>query len=75
MTEGAGDYYLAYATFVAPDGDQFALDVTGINVPIDAPSIQAAPGPIPGAGLLSYLPLGILGVGSMGWKRLRMRSV
>jgi hypothetical protein len=38
-------------------------------------ALQAAPGPIPGAGLLSYIALGLLGVGSIGWKRLRMRSV
>jgi hypothetical protein len=30
-----------------------------------------APGPIPGAGLLSYLALAILGLGSIRWKRLR----
>jgi hypothetical protein len=34
----------------------------------------AAPGPIPGAGLLSYLALGIIGLGSMGLKRLRGRT-
>jgi hypothetical protein len=34
----------------------------------------AAPGPIPGAGPLSYLALGILGVGSAAWKRLRRRQ-
>jgi hypothetical protein len=31
----------------------------------------AAPGPIPGTGLLSYLALGFLGLGSLGWKRLQ----
>jgi len=30
-----------------------------------------APGPIPGAGLLSYLALGLLGLSSVGWKRFR----
>jgi hypothetical protein len=34
-----------------------------------------APGPIPGAGLLSYIAIGILGLGSVDWQRLRMRSV
>jgi probable HAF family extracellular repeat protein len=30
-----------------------------------------APGLIPGAGLLSYIALGLLGIGSYGWRRLR----
>jgi hypothetical protein len=34
-------------------------------------SVSAAPGPIPGAGLLSYVAIGLLGLGSIGWKRLR----
>jgi hypothetical protein len=33
--------------------------------------VTPAPGPIPGAGALSYVALGLLGLGSMGWKRLR----
>jgi hypothetical protein len=32
-----------------------------------------APGPIPGTGPLSYISLGLLGLGSVGWKRLRQR--
>jgi hypothetical protein len=38
-------------------------------------STDAAPGPIPGAGLLSYLALGLFGLGSYGWKRLRARGL
>lgn len=34
-------------------------------------SLGAAPGPICGSGLLSYIALGLLGLGSYGWKRLR----
>jgi hypothetical protein len=34
-------------------------------------AVQASPGPIPGAGFLSYVALGLLGVGSAGWKRWR----
>jgi hypothetical protein len=35
--------------------------------------VSAAPGPIPGAGLLSYPTLGVLGLISAGWKRLNKR--
>jgi hypothetical protein len=35
-------------------------------------SVTPAPGPIPGAGLLSYVAVGLLGLGSIGWKRLLM---
>jgi hypothetical protein len=34
-------------------------------------TVSAAPGPIPGAGMLSYIAIGLLGLGSIGWKRLR----
>jgi hypothetical protein len=37
-------------------------------------SVEAAPGPIPGAGLLSYIALGLFGLGSAGFKRWRRRS-
>jgi hypothetical protein len=43
-----------------------SLDSSGIVITTDP-----APGPIPGAGLLSYLALGLMGLGSLGWKRLR----
>jgi hypothetical protein len=33
--------------------------------------VSATPGPIPGSGFLSYIALGLLGLGSLGWKRLR----
>jgi hypothetical protein len=53
------------------------LDFTGgsgfyVN-DIQVNEVSAAPGPIPGAGLLSYIALGLLGVGSVGWKRLNKR--
>jgi hypothetical protein len=35
------------------------------------PTIAAAPGPIPGAGLLSYIAIGLLCLGTAGWRRLR----
>jgi hypothetical protein len=35
---------------------------------------QSRLGPIPGAGLLSYLAPGLTGLGSMGWKRLRVMN-
>jgi hypothetical protein len=38
-------------------------------------TLAAAPGPIPGAGLLSCLALGLFGLGSTGWKRLRAGTV
>ncbi len=34
-------------------------------------NLVAAPGPIPGAGLLSYIALGVLGLGSAAWRRYR----
>jgi hypothetical protein len=37
-------------------------------------TVNAAPGPIPGAGLLSYIALGLMGLGSMGWKKLRQQT-
>jgi hypothetical protein len=36
-----------------------------------AVDITAAPGPPPGSGLLSYIALAMLGLGSAAWKRLR----
>jgi hypothetical protein len=41
---------------------------------LDNVVVNAAPGPIPGAGLLSYIALGLFGFGSMGWKRLRQQG-
>ena len=51
------------------------LDFTGgsgfyVN-DIQVNEVNAAPGPIPGAGLLSYIALGLFGVGSVGWRWLR----
>jgi hypothetical protein len=45
------------------------------NGKVEISFVSAAPGPIPGAGLLSYLTLGLLGLGSYGWKRLRVSAV
>jgi hypothetical protein len=42
---------------------------------MDITLASAAPGTIPGAGLLSYIALGILRLGSMGWKGLRQRVI
>ena len=41
------------------------------SVDLSNVTITSAPGSIPGTGLLSYLALGLLGLGSYGWKRLR----
>jgi hypothetical protein len=43
------------------------LDSTGAL----AVATNAASGPIPGAGLLSYLALGAIGLGTAAWKRFR----
>jgi hypothetical protein len=32
---------------------------------------RPAPGPIPGAGMLSYVAIGLVGLGTAGWKRWR----
>jgi hypothetical protein len=41
---------------------------------LDNVVVNAAPGPIPGAGLFSYIALGLLGLCSAGWNRLRQRA-
>jgi probable HAF family extracellular repeat protein len=38
---------------------------------VNAADLGAAPGPVPGSGLLSFFAIGLLGLGSYGWKRLR----
>jgi hypothetical protein len=45
-----------------------------VGGPFTYHDVNAAPGPIPGAGLLSYVALGFLGLGSEGWKRYPYRS-
>jgi hypothetical protein len=58
--EGSGDSFIGG---VGVDGSNLGDPGTW--------TLQAAPGPIPGAGLLSYLALGLLSLGSVEWKRFR----
>jgi hypothetical protein len=60
----------ANGSFFMPNGGP-QIDSTGANNAFNA---VAAPGPIPGAGFLSYIALGLLSLGSMGWKRLRQQT-
>jgi hypothetical protein len=62
-----GDGTLSYSFVGHGGGGAGELSATYTNV-------SAAPGPIPGAGLLSYIALAMLGLGSAGWKRWRRRS-
>jgi hypothetical protein len=54
-------------------GDTYGFYVSSLDSVLGRGEIQvsAAPSPIPGAGFLSYITLGLLGLGSLGWKRLR----
>ena len=61
--------------FVGTGND--TLTFKAVNDPaywfVDAVSVEAAPGPVPGAGLLSYLTLGLVGLCSASWNRWRKR--
>jgi hypothetical protein len=64
-------------TFNAPSAGlySFTLEYAGVNGPPERLELSQAPGPIPGAGLLSYIALALLGLGSAAWKRLRPQVV
>jgi hypothetical protein len=74
-----GNYSL---TFNAPSGAADLLKLQFTDTPtvngtqsttlgaVNLTTADPAPGPIPGAGFLSYIALGLLGLGSFGWKRL-----
>jgi hypothetical protein len=61
------------------DGTQWLENVNGDHLDLTFAlydnQLQPATGPIPGAGLLSYIALGLLGVESAAWKRLQMRVI
>ena len=49
------------------------LEPTGVLAAARCVEGCPAPGPIPGAGLLSYLAIGAVGAGTAAWKRLRKK--
>jgi hypothetical protein len=56
---------------IAPGCCNTTAGLTESGVTEIASVAVAAPGPTPGAGLLSYIALGLLGLGSAGWKKWR----
>jgi hypothetical protein len=47
------------------------LDSTSVLAICSTDAVCRSPGPLPGGGLLSYVALGAIGVGTAAWKRLR----
>jgi hypothetical protein len=74
---GAADSFQTFNINTPGFTDLASLTISGTGVypttefAVDNLVISAAPSPTPGAGLLSYVALGFLGLGSVGWRRLR----
>jgi hypothetical protein len=73
----AGEFFSMNGAFNAlfdPTATNSVQNLGGIGEGGVTFTLAAAPNPIPGAGLLSYLALGLLGLGSLGWKKVRPRT-
>jgi hypothetical protein len=71
-TNGGAHYDLYFGSDVRGCGPTVTSDTCRTG-PYGA-TVDPVPGPIPGAGLLSYIALGLLGLGSIGWKRLQQAA-
>jgi hypothetical protein len=66
---------LSYGAPVNPAyGSATSLLFSFTSLQVTDLTLNPAPGPIPGVGLLSYLGIGLIGLGSYGWKRLRQAA-